>query len=130
MNQPLFMRPHHGLCLQHFVGKGYNSKFVQRMTVVSAEMKVNPTREIVLFCKTDLLCEACPHNSDGICEDAQKVARYDEKCLALCGLHNGQTLSWQEFQRIMIQKILQPGRLQDVCTDCCWSGICQSKKIT
>ena len=124
MNEPWPIRPHHGLCMKHFAGKGYSREFVQRMTAVSIELKVNPSQKIMLHSETDLLCGACPHNLDGICETAQKVARYDKKCLELCGLHDGQTLSWQEFEQIVFTKIWQPERLCEICADCGWSDIC------
>ena len=31
---PYYLRPHHGLCIAFFEGKGYNQKFVENMTNV------------------------------------------------------------------------------------------------
>ncbi len=126
MNEPWIIRPHHGLCLKHFTGNGYSDGFIQRMTEVSVELQTNPFREIVLYSETDILCKACPHNVNGICETAQKVARYDQKCLELCGLHNGEIMQWQQFEQLIVQKILKPHRLSEICSDCCWSNICQN----
>ena len=128
MNEPYFIRPHHGLCLKHFVGKGYSPLFVAEMTALCAELGANPSQEIILKSETDRLCNACPHNRNSMCETAQKTSRYDRRCLALCGLHNGEKLKWQEFERLIAEKILQPQRLCEICGDCCWSAICQKQE--
>lgn len=126
MKKILHIRPHHGLCLQHFTGKGYSPQFVENMTEIQNQLKVNPDQVIYLSGTTDVLCEACPHNLGGVCETGQKVARYDERCLHYCGLKNGQTVTWREFQNIITEAILNKGRLREICSDCSWSGICSN----
>ena len=38
--------------------------------------------DVCLTVKTDEICSACPNNSQGICEAAEKVKRYDNAVLA------------------------------------------------
>ena len=125
MKEPWPMRPHHGLCLNFFTGKGYSDAFVKNMTAVSMELKMNPGGKIVLHSGMDLLCRSCPHSINEICETEQKVARYDQKCLAFSGLHDGQILSWREFQQRVVEKIILPGLHTGICADCCWISVCQ-----
>ena len=125
MNEPWRIRPHHGLCIHFFAGKGYSAAFVNQMAAIVSELKMNPDRNIILHNGTDFLCKSCPHNLNETCETEQKVAQYDHKCLTLCGLKNGQILPWKEFQVLVMKEIILPGRLPKICADCCWSGICQ-----
>lgn len=129
MNVPWPIRPHHGLCIPNFKGKGYSEAFVRNMTAVAAELKANPAREVMLVLKPDLLCRECPHNQNGCCETAQKVERYDEKCLALCGLSDQTVLSWQEFEQLVERNILKAGNLGEICEDCCWNTFCQQGTV-
>ena len=38
----LWLRPHHLLCLQSFVGHGYSEEFVQQMSVVKQQLTDSP----------------------------------------------------------------------------------------
>lgn len=125
MNLAIKIRAHHGLCLLHFKGKGYSPEFVENMIVVCNQLKQNPNREIVLVSETDLICSACPHNAGGDCKTSEKVAGYDKKCMELCELKKGQILLWREFRQILIEKVLQKKRLQEICSDCCWNKLCE-----
>ena len=60
--------------------------------------------------KTDEICSACPNNSQGICEAAEKVKRYDNAVLAECGLKEGQKLAFPEFTEAVQKKIIETGK--------------------
>lgn len=120
------MRPHHGLCINFFKGKGYSAYFVRKMTDLIEELKDNPEKEIILQCKTDILCSACPHNKGSLCESAEKVLEYDRKCLELCGISEGEVLKWRQFHEAVKNTILTPQRLNEICADCQWSEICHN----
>ena len=89
------IRPHHGMCLAFFIGNGYSTGFTAHMQ----EMLELFTKgaDVCLTVKTDEICSACPNNSQGICEAAEKVKRYDNAVLAECGLKEGQKLAFPEF---------------------------------
>ena len=74
------IRPHHGMCLAFFIGNGYSTGFTAHMQ----EMLELFTKgaDVCLTVKTDEICSACPNNSQGICEAAEKVKRYDNAVLA------------------------------------------------
>lgn len=127
LKHPIILRPHHGLCLQHFVGKGYSNSFVDNMTLVLKHLTEHPNQMVQLEYTTDILCSCCPHNLHSRCESGQKVASYDAACLALCGLHEGDMLSWKQFRQLVQIHILQKRKLSEVCVDCEWLAICDKK---
>lgn len=117
------IRPHHGLCLAFFRGKGYSEEFVENMTWMKAALEANaPVR---LIDGTDAICAACPNNQDGACATAEKVAHYDREVLRHCGLHAGDTLPFRELEARVRETILLPGKREEICGDCQWSGLCR-----
>lgn len=120
----LHLHPHHGLCALHFQEHGYDDLFTAHMSLLLTGLSVqNPP--VALTPEPDLICLACPHNTAAGCETAAKVRRYDEAVLALCGLRAGDTLPWQEFLQLCREKIVDPGRMEQVCGDCSWAALCK-----
>ena len=121
------LRPHHGLCIQFFEGKGYSSEFIQHMTkMISILHESNP--DIILTVGTDNICSHCPHNKENFCESAEKVQRFDEAVLQYCNLAQGSQLRWNDFQAIVKESILHQGLLTHVCGDCQWFEICSKQE--
>ena len=114
------IRPHHGMCLAFFIGNGYSTGFTAHMQ----EMLELFTKgaDVCLTVKTDEICSACPNNSQGICEAAEKVKRYDNAVLAECGLKEGQKLAFPEFTEAVQKKIIETGKRTKICGDCQWGG--------
>ena len=72
------IRPHHGMCLYFFEGKGYSEGFTKHMAEVKEWLLgKNGPASLQLVGATDEICSACPHNKGGSCESAEKVDRYD-----------------------------------------------------
>ena len=117
------VRPHHGLCAEFFRGEGYSGEFVSNMTIVLSELNIEDPL-IRLTVGTDSICFGCPNNTGDCCETAEKVARYDNAVLKLCGLSEGDILRWSEFRILVREKIISPGLLSEVCGDCIWFSIC------
>ena len=44
----LHLRPHHLLCLQTFIGRGYSEEFIEHMTLVKKQLTTNPRTPITL----------------------------------------------------------------------------------
>lgn len=119
------IRPHHGMCLYFFEGKGYSDGFTAHMAEVKEGLLgENSKTTLQLVGETDEICSACPHNKNGRCEAAEKVDRYDNGVLQYTGLKIGQELSFYEFERIVEEKILRPGYGKAICGDCQWKEIC------
>ena len=56
----LWLRPHHLLCLQSFVGHGYSEEFVQQMSVVKQQLTDSPDTPVKIVQGADMLCLHCP----------------------------------------------------------------------
>lgn len=117
------IRPHHGMCILFFEGKGYSSNFVAHMEKIIAFLKTNPL--IILTKETDEICKACPHNQKGVCEVFDKSSYYDEQVLLHCGLSAGTVTDWYTFQELVIRSIIKAEKRSLICSDCQWNSICQ-----
>lgn len=80
---PLKLRPHHGLCIPHFQGRGYSPAFVGQMEKVIAALQNNPPVQMVTG--GDEICKACPNRQEGVCCYEEKVSRYDQQVLNTAG---------------------------------------------
>lgn len=119
------LRPHHGLCIGFFEGKGYSEAFVVNMKEIIKYLNEHPDDAFYLESKMDRICFACPNNIDQVCLTAEKVARYDSKCLELCQLKPGDHLTWKQYRTLLEKNVLQKNRLYEICGDCGWYPICE-----
>ncbi len=123
------LRPHHGLCTAFFEGKGYSGDFVRNMADV-IEMLETDDPEIILTVGEDIICANCPNNRTHICESSDKVARYDNAVLEMCGLSAGDIVRRSDFRDTVFHRIISAGRLSEVCGDCQWFYICGEKSYS
>ena len=114
------IRAHHGMCLYFFQGKGYSGEFVENMSRMKAILEKNP--EISLMDSPDDICAACPNRLTENC--AEKASRYDREVLRRCGLSVGDTLSYEDFSKKVVETILRLGVRGTICGDCQWSSLC------
>ena len=114
------LRAHHGMCLYFVRGKGYSGQFVENMGKMKAVLEENPT--IRLMDSPDDICAACPNKVTEPC--AEKASRYDREVLRRCGLSVGDTLSYEDFSKKVVETILRPGVRGSICGDCQWSSLC------
>lgn len=114
------LRAHHGMCLYFFRGKGYSGQFVENMGKMKAVLEENPT--IRLMDSPDDICAACPNKATEPC--AEKASRYDREVLRRCRLSVGDTLSYEDFSKKVVETILRPGVRRSICGDCQWSSLC------
>lgn len=122
--QAIPVRPHHGMCLAFFIGKGYSEGFSAHMEKMLKEFQKNlPVRLVV---HTDEICSACPNNEKNVCNSTEKVEAYDRKVLEICGISEGTELDFLEFVGIIQEKIINPGLRDRICGDCQWNEICSS----
>ncbi len=123
-NTPIAIRPHHGMCLAYFQGKGYSEGFTGHMQEMKERFESDP--QVKLVVDTDEICSACPNNEKGSCTSARKVEGYDRAVLEYCGLKEGQELSALTFFRQVQEQILIKGRRSEICGNCVWDEICRS----
>ena len=127
--RPLPLRPHHALCLQFFVGKGYGDIFVANMAAVKERLCAEPNQPIILVDGTDCLCAQCPHQQDGVCKTIEKSNRYDRGCLEACGLKIGEVYTWRQLCRIVCDSVaLSFSARESICSDCRWDPLCREQQ--
>lgn len=119
----LDLHPHHGLCLLYFENSGYSDLFTAHMGLIRDGF-AHADRPVRLTLDADIICIPCPHSQNGRCETADKVRRYDEQVLRLCGLSAGDALSFAAFEELCLERIVRPGKRAQVCGDCCWAQLC------
>ncbi|MDD6572298.1 MAG: DUF1284 domain-containing protein [Thermoflexaceae bacterium] len=120
--QEIVLRPHHGLCIRYFEGKGYNDEFTQHMGKVIESLKADSL--IRLTDQSDVICQKCPNLLQGGCKSREKVRRYDEAVLNRIGLKPGIQISYGEFQEHIEEHIMKPQKMKEICGDCGWAKIC------
>ena len=91
--KPVALRPHHGMCLAYFVGKGYSDGFTIHMEEMLEKFLAGASVQLTL--QEDEICRACPNNLEQGCEAGRKVQRFDRSVLAYCGFEEGQQLPFQ-----------------------------------
>lgn len=122
------LRPHHGMCLFFFQGKGYSDAFTENMTKIKRALDANPL--VRLTNEADAICSACPNNQNEICISLEKVNRYDSSVLELCSLEAGSVLSFQDLQQRIRRNILEAGKRPQICGDCQWNELCRYSPLT
>lgn len=122
------LRPHHALCAGFFRGKGYSETFVENMEQIVGTLRGSDPL-LTLRGAPDAVCRSCPHNRDGVCDSADKVARYDAAVLRLTGLADSAALHWSELNALVRGRILAPDKLGEVCGDCRWYAICSQADV-
>ena len=120
------LRPHHLLCLMHFIGKGYNDGFAKNMANVKA--RLHPNSNVRLISGPDDICGACPHNLGSACSFGDKPGGFDTRCQEVCGFEYGMGLPYGILLNRAYDEIIKPGRLGLVCGTCEWYGLCSGIK--
>lgn len=130
------LRPHHGMCLAYFEGKGYSVEFtvhMQNMLEILTKKKgfgenVNGGAKVRLTVCTDEICTACPNNIGALCREETRVRMFDQGVLETCQLEEGQVLDFEAFAGLVQRHIIDAGKRQDICGGCQWESICANKE--
>lgn len=120
------IRPHHGMCLAYFEGKGYSQGFVRHMGEILSLLEEGALVEMTVA--GDNICSACPNLKEGVCETADKVESYDRAVLSFCNLKENEKIEFSEFTERVQEMILKTGKRAEICGGCQWNEICSSRK--
>lgn len=122
------LRPHHGMCFQFYEGKGYSPDFTDHMGKVIKDFEHSPQKMIRLMIAADTVCENCPNNDSGVCISQDKAGWYDEEVLRVCGISEGEMMTYEDFIALVKEKIIDTGLRSSICDDCSWNDICREKE--
>lgn len=120
------VRPHHGMCLAYFKGRGYSDGFSRHMQEMLDLFEKNV--KICLVKDTDEICSACPNNQSGNCSSAGQVSDYDQAVLLECGLEEGAEMPFLEFAKKVQEAIILTDKRTGICGSCQWNFICADQK--
>lgn len=119
----IYLRPHHLMCIQSYVGKGYSEEFVKNMDIVVGSLRENGDQIVQLIEENDHICSHCPHNIDGLkCESDEKVITMDKKVLAHLDITPGK-YTYNYLLNRLKEKFTDKA-FKDICGDCEWYELC------
>ena len=117
------IRPHHGLCVKFFIGKGYSEKFVKNMSQIISELKSkDPYIKIKL--SADDICKCCPNNVKGACLNNEKVIFYDKAVLQFTNIKENDIIKYSVFDNVVETQLLDTEKMPCICKNCEWFEIC------
>ena len=124
---PIPLRAHNVLCLHGFQGEGYSEAFITRLTEVYDRLNDDPSLEVRLQAKPDVLCEACPHLTDAGCSlggagHEAHMRTQDVDVLRRLGCAEGEVLAWWAVLRLVADSI-RGSDLPAICTTCPWLSL-------
>ena len=112
------LRPHHGMCLAYFEGKGYSDGFTVNMQKMLEFFEKGA--DIELTVSGDEICKECPNLKEGSCVSAGLVEAYDRKVLEACGLSEKVQMRFQEFVENVQKNVIESGKRVENCRTCQW----------
>ena len=126
MTEFIRLRPHHLLCTQAYVGKGYNEAFTNNADDVVRTLRVDAAL-VAIVAGPDDLCSACPHcQPSGRCDSQEIVERLDDAVATTFSLTPG----IQSYKTLAnhLRQSLTPHLFKSICGPCSWlkSGLCSS----
>ena len=117
------LRPHHGICIGFFQGKGYSKEFTEHMTDTIKYLEEN-NPQICITSSTDEIYKACPNNINGQCNGDEKVSAIDKRCLDAVNIKDSTIINYKDYKALIKEKILDKAIGINICKDCQWSHIC------
>ncbi len=89
-----------------------------------ASVSSGGAHHVRLMLRSDVICAACPHNLNDVCDHEERVRRIDLSVLRACGLSEDTVTDFNEFTRLIEMRIFAPGLREEICGDCQWGHIC------
>lgn len=123
------LRAHHGMCIAYFQGKGYSEVFTEHIKSTITQLKENPLLQLIA--SADVICEKCPNllEKRRKCKTSAFVLECDKKVLEFCGLTKNQIIPWNDFFKLVCERIIFPGKRTLICGQCQWNDLCSSSDI-
>lgn len=121
----IYLRGHHLLCLQHFIGKGYNTNFINNIYKILRLLN-DDTIIIKIISGADVICKYCPNNINNRCRENRKISLYDKKVFELIGIDENTVIKYKECKDLIFKKIITQNKLSFICSDCGWFDVCSN----
>lgn len=115
----LKIRPHHLICMQAYMGKGYSREFEENMSFVVESLEKNKKQIIKVIERNDDICSKCPNSISGIkCISNDKVLSIDNKVLKELDLEPGEYTYISLLDRV--KEKMNKNVFKNICSECDW----------
>ena len=121
------LRAHHLLCIQKFVGEGYDGVFTQNLAKIVTYLRAHPETEITVIEGCDEVCKSCPNNVGETCTDGEKITELDGGVLDTCKLICGERDTWKNLSNRARELIFKTDKFEKICGACQWYNLCKNK---
>jgi hypothetical protein len=117
------LRPHHLLCTQGYIGKGYDRDFIANMTAVTNCLRNEADTPVEIIFSTDDICVACPHKiGENICAKQKEVSTIDDRMVDAFDLKEKEYI-YQDLIK-QINAGMNRQKRQYICGGCEWLDVC------
>lgn len=114
------LRAHHILCIQGYMGNGYNENFTKNMDSIVNHLKLNPKSKITIIDSIDCICSECPNNINNThCQTQHKVKTLDSNIINSLKLKKNKTYTYNEILEILTNN-LSIETFNHICSTCQW----------
>ena len=120
------LRPHHLLCIQKFVGRGYDGGFTQNLAKIAEYLSAHPEATVTLVEGCDEVCLPCPNRVEDKCTDGEKTDALDGAVLDCCTLKYGDTDIWSHLSKRAREEVFETDEFGKICSACQWYDICKN----
>lgn len=118
----IFLRAHHLICLQSFIGKGYSDEFASHLKKISDFLR-QKKQIIVITNKSDDICKKCPLKTGKHCSNEEQISHLDEAYLKILKLSTNMMVSFSEVTNIILNSLTKE-EFDRNCKTCQWYNIC------
>lgn len=123
------LRAHHLLCLQAYIGNGYDKTFTENMDKIYNELYSDSSILFQLKAHNDSICKCCPNKiNDFNCIADEKIMAMDNKVISFFNLEPDKIYNFHDTIRFIKNEITSDV-FESICKTCEWYklGICREK---
>lgn len=121
------LRAHHLLCIQKFVGEGYDGVFTENLAKTVTYLQAHPEAKITIVGGCDEVCKSCPNRAGEACTDGEKITELDGGVLDACKLICGETDTWENLSKKARERVFKTDKFEKICGACQWYDLCKNK---
>ncbi|MDD1772247.1 MAG: DUF1284 domain-containing protein [Methanomassiliicoccales archaeon] len=122
------LRHHHLVCMQNFVGKGYDENFVANMQRVIEDLR-RPDTIAHLEIGCDDICSCCPNRDGALCRDETSVIGKDRSVALFLGIPERTDVDASAVLDRVKERMLELDDVRSLCGECDWADLCNERII-
>ncbi|WFD09337.1 DUF1284 domain-containing protein [Tepidibacter hydrothermalis] len=114
------LRAHHILCIQGYMGNGYDKNFTNNMDQIVKHLKSNPKSKVTIIDSIDCICSKCPNTINNThCQTQDKVKTLDLNVINLLNIQKNKTYTYDDILDILSTN-LSIDKFNRICSNCQW----------